>query len=126
MSEYRIKDVQLRSSDLQFLLVAKERAKQEKAAKFAEKAAAKEARAKAAATPGKRKKEAKETEVLAPYVEKTPKGEKKSTYHVLRQKKELSLTTSQFLSRWTTLTTRYSCGASMTCWKADENACVCR
>ena len=57
--------------------MAKERAKQEKAAKFEEKKAAKEARAKAAATPSKRKENKESAEVLPPYQEKTPKGEKK-------------------------------------------------
>lgn len=55
--------------------LAKERAKAEKQAKFDEKQAKKKARAAQAAP--KKQKEKKEQEKLAPYVEETPKGEKK-------------------------------------------------
>lgn len=58
----------------------KEREKAEKAAKIAEKAALKEAKAKAAAAaPAKKKEKSKQPiEELPKYVEKTPKGQKKS------------------------------------------------
>ena len=55
-------------------VVAKERAKAEKAAKFA----AKKAKQPAAPAKAKEKKPKDKEEVLAPYVEETPKGEKKS------------------------------------------------
>lgn len=61
--------------------MAKERAKAEKAAKFAAKQAkAQGSAATAAAKPAKEKKPKEKEEVLPPYVEETPKGEKKSMF----------------------------------------------
>lgn len=59
-------------------VVEKERQKAEKAKKFAEKEAKKQALA-AATTKNASKKKAAAKEEIPPYVEETPKGEKKST-----------------------------------------------
>lgn len=64
-------------TDFSFFVVAKERAKAEKAAKFAAKQAKKSTPNAAAAAPSK-KKEKKEEETLPKYVEDTPRGDKKS------------------------------------------------
>lgn len=58
--------------------MAKERAKAEKAAKFAAKQAKQKDTPAAAAKPKEAKKPKEKEEVLPPYVEETPKGEKKS------------------------------------------------
>jgi len=71
-------------TDVSFFVVAKERAKAEKAAKFAAKQAKKSTPSGAAAAPSK-KKEKKEEETLAKYVEDTPKGDKKSMDNFMKE-----------------------------------------